>query len=237
MNKNLQELIEVSLLDKEIDLMEPKIAQIRKNLTAKETEKEKKEILIADLNEEKNEYAILLTKCEETLAGASSKLEEITKKMTDVKTDKELKALNIEEEIAKEQITFQNSEIQRIEKLIQATEEKIQTSHQELAELDTQIQEIEGAISSEIDEIKKEQAEISKKKSTLVEKMDQKVVVFYEKVRKWAKSTSVVPVYKQACGGCFIRLNDRAYSELLKGDSVSTCPHCGRILFVEEMTH
>ncbi|MCE3047106.1 zinc ribbon domain-containing protein [Helicobacter kayseriensis] len=234
MNKNLQELIKISLLDKEIDLMDPKIAQVRKGLTEREEQKAKKELLITDLNEEKKEHLTLLAKCEETLKNASTKLNDIASKMQEVKTEKELKALNIEEEIAKEQITFQNAEIQRIEKLIQSTEEKIQSTQQEIQDLEDQMKKIESEIALEIENIRKEQTEISKKKSAIVEKLDQKVVVFYEKVRKWAKSTSVVPVYKQACGGCFIRLNDRAYSELLKGDSVSTCPHCGRILFVEE---
>lgn len=234
MNKSLQELIKVSLLDKEIDLMEPRIAQVRKGLTEREAQKEKKENLILDLKEENSDRVAFVSKCEEALKIASVKLEEITRKMSEVKTEKELRALNIEEEIAREQITFQNAEILRVEKLIDATQEKIQTAQSEIVDLQSQMQEIEADITLEIEAIKKEQAKISKEKSALVEKMDQKVVVFYEKVRKWAKSTSVVPVYKQACGGCFIRLNDRAYSELLKGDSISTCPHCGRILFVEE---
>ena len=51
-------------------------------------------------------------------------------------------------------------------------------------------------------------------------------------LRRWAKNTSVVPVFKQACGGCFIRLNDRTYTEVLCDEnSIITCPHCGRILY------
>lgn len=234
MNKVLEELVKISSLDKEIDLMEPKITQIRKELIEKEKEKEKKENIILDLNEEKQDYALLLQKSEETLKNANAKLEEIAKKISEIRTDKELKALNIEEEIAREQITFQNSEIQRIEKLILSHDEKIQTLEEENIQIQNKMEEIEQNISSAIEDLKKEQTEISKKKTALISKMDQKVVAFYEKVRKWAKGTSVVPLYKQACGGCFIRLNDRAYAEVLRGETITTCPNCGRILFVEE---
>lgn len=234
MNKVLEELINIAALDKEIDSMEPKIAEIRKGLIEKEGQKEKKENAIFDLQEEKQDYLTLLKKSEETLKNANAKLEDISKKMSEIKTEKELKALNIEEEIAREQITFQNTEIQRIEKLIQSNDEKIQSLQEEIKQIQEHMQKIEKEITSEIQAIKEEQTEVSKKKAAMIEKMDQKVIIFYEKVRKWAKSTSVVPVYKQACGGCFIRLNDRSYAETLRGDTITTCPHCGRILFVEE---
>lgn len=234
MNKDLQELIEISRLDKEIDFMEPRIVEIRKGLTESGTQKERKENEIFDLEEELKNQKIAFEKNELALKNTSAKLENITKKMSEVKTEKELKALNIEEEIAREQITFQNSEIQRIEKLIQSTNEKITGLQQEITDIESKMQEIEVEISSEIEKVRKEQEKISKKKTLLVGKMDQKVVTFYEKVRKWAGNTSVVPVYKQACGGCFIRINDRYYAEILKGDTISTCPHCGRILFEEK---
>lgn len=234
MNKNLQELIQISQLDKEIDFMEPRIVEIRKGLTENEMQKEKKENEIFDLEETLKHQKIAFEKNELALKNTGTKLENITKKMGEVKTEKELKALNIEEEIAREQITFQNSEIQRIEKLIEATNEKIAELQQEITKIESMMQEIEVEISSEIEKVRKEQEKISKKKTLLIGKMDQKVVTFYEKVRKWAGNTSVVPVYKQACGGCFIRINDRYYAEILKGDTISTCPHCGRILFEEK---
>ena len=64
--------------------------------------------------------------------------------------------------------------------------------------------------------------------------MDQKIISFYEKIRKWAKNTAVVPVKKQACYGCFMKINDKTYSEVIKGEEIVTCPHCGRILYIEK---
>ena len=83
----------------------------------------------------------------------------------------------------------------------------------------------------EVQKIKNAQQEIFLQKEALVGKMDQKIISFYEKIRKWAKNTSVVPVTRQACGGCFIRLNDKIYSNVIRSDDITTCPHCGRILY------
>lgn len=234
MNKYLKELIDVSLLDREIDLMEPKIKQIKKGLNSKLYQQEVKEQEIIDLQEQKESHKLQLAKCNETIANLGVRLEEISKKMGEIKTEKELKALNIEEELAREQLTYQNSEITRIEGLLKAVDEKIEQIQASIQGIQAEIVEIEKEVASELEEIKKEQEVISKKKSLLVDKMDQKIVVFYEKIRKWAKNTSVVPVYKQACGGCFIKISDRVYAEVLKGDDIITCPHCGRILYIQE---
>lgn len=234
MNKYLKELIDVSLLDREIDLMEPKIKQIKKGLNSKLYQQEVKEQEILALQEQKESHKLQLAKCNETIANLGARLDEISKKMGEIKTEKELKALNIEEELAREQITYQNSEINRLEALVTAVDEKIAQAQSAIESIQAEIVEIEKEVAVELDEIKKEQEVISKKKGLLVDKMDQKIVVFYEKIRKWAKNTSVVPVYKQACGGCFIKINDRVYSEVLKGDDIITCPHCGRILYIQE---
>ena len=63
--------------------------------------------------------------------------------------------------------------------------------------------------------------------------MSQKILTFYEKIRKWAGNTTVVPVRKQACYGCFMRINDKTYADAIKGEEIITCPHCGRVLYIE----
>ena len=63
--------------------------------------------------------------------------------------------------------------------------------------------------------------------------MSQKILTFYQKIRKWAENTTVVPVRKQACYGCFMRVNDKTYASVIKQDDIITCPHCGRILYKE----
>jgi len=49
---------------------------------------------------------------------------ELEKKSAQVKTEKELKAIQLEEDIAKEQINFANEEIARLENLCETKEEE-----------------------------------------------------------------------------------------------------------------
>ncbi|MED7853017.1 hypothetical protein VWN94_10095, partial [Campylobacter coli] len=53
----------------------------------------------------------------------------------------------------------------------------------------------------------KERMNVYTKKTKLVAEMNQKVLSFYEKIRKWAKNTAVVPVKKLLRGEIFAYKN------------------------------
>jgi predicted nucleic acid-binding Zn-ribbon protein len=33
-----------------------------------------------------------------------------------------------------------------------------------------------------------------------------------------------------------MKLNDKTYAEVIKGEEIVNCPHCGRILYIERVT-
>lgn len=236
MNKHLEQLIELSHVDKEIDAFEPQIEEANlqyeallasKNSIINEINALKQEIKDEQIKKQKNELH---------LAELSAKLEENARKSGEVKTEREMKSLQLEEEIAKEQVSFANEEIERLEKLIDHKQAKID-------ELETKASEIEGTLSTvkadvdvklaRIDDARKE---VFTRKETLVGAMNQKGLSFYQKIRRWAKNTTAVPVRNQACMGCYMAISDKVYSDVIKGEEITMCPHCGRILFLEPVS-
>lgn len=233
MNKHLEQLIELSHVDKEIDAFEPQIEEANlqydallatKNSIINEINTLKQEIKDEQIKKHKNELH---------LAELSAKLEENGKKSSEVKTEREMKSLQLEEEIAKEQVSFANEEIERLEKLIDHKQNKID-------ELETKAAEIEGTLSSvkadvdvKLARIDEERKEVFARKEALVGAMNQKGLSFYQKIRRWAKNTTAVAVRNQACMGCYMAISDKVYSDVIKGEEITLCPHCGRILFLE----
>ena len=189
---------------------------------------------IEELESSSRDISLSITKNENHLEDLSLKLEEIANKTKLIKTEKESKALSLEEELAKEQITFANEEIARLNTLMESKKDSIHSLEEKINQLKEKGGEIAQRVEIEVQKVKGEQKEIFAQKEELVSKMDQKIISFYEKIRKWAKNTSVVPVTRQACGGCFIRLNDKIYSDVIRSDDIITCPHCGRILYFQE---
>ena len=233
MNKHLTQLIEISALDKEIDSFEPRIKEAKKELDAILDKENAINREIDELQSASKELSLSITKNENHLADLSNKLEDIAKKTKMIKTEKESKALGLEEELAKEQIGFANEEIERLNALIVVKKDSIADLESKLQELKTQENAVSSSVEVEVQKVKEEQQVVFGKKNTLVDHMDQKIISFYEKIRKWAKNTSVVPVTRQACGGCFMRLNDKVYSDIISSEDIINCPHCGRILFYQ----
>ena len=233
MNKYLEQLIALSKLDKEIDDFAPRIAKIEKMLKLSlEKEKEFKlqaEALTTDIAEAKLKKG----KNEAHLAELSAKLKDIAKKSALVKTAKEVKALQLEEEISKEQCDFANDEIGRLEKIIELKQSNITLLEEKIAEAQKESESIKASIDTQIQEIEEERRGVYQAKEELLSQMSQKILTFYEKIRKWAGNSTVVPVKKQACYGCFMRINDKTYAGVMKQDDIVTCPHCGRILYKE----
>ena len=233
MTKYLEQLIELSKLDKEIYDVGPRIAKVEKKLKLSlDKEKELRaqtDTFSADIADAKLKKA----KNEAHLAELSAKLKDLAKKSALVKSAKEIKALQLEEEISKEQCDFANEEIGRLDKIIELKGQNIALLQEKLSLAASEAEEIRASIDAQIQQIEQERKDIYGKKEALVADMSQKILTSYQKIRKWAENTTVVPVRKQACYGCFMRVNDKTYASVIKQDDIITCPHCGRILYKE----
>jgi predicted nucleic acid-binding Zn-ribbon protein len=233
LNKYLEQLVELSKYDTQISSFEPQI----KNEKAKLEVFSKDALVLKEeidrLESEIKEIKSKKSKHDVHLSELKDKLNDIAKKGAIVQTEKEIKALQLEEEITKEQISFSNEEIARLDKLQESKNEALKEAISKLSEEEESIKELEVQISQKIEQLNVEREDISIKKGKLVEKIDPKILTFYEKVKRWAKNTAVVPVRKQACYGCYMKISDKAYAEVIKSEEIVTCPHCGRILYKE----
>ncbi|RXK00795.1 hypothetical protein CRV02_09005 [Arcobacter sp. CECT 8989] len=236
MNKYLQDLVKLSKYDGSISMFEPKIENEKAKLSTFIEVAESIKTSINDAYAQIDDVKSKRTKNNIHLAELKTKLEEISKKHNEVTNEKEVKALQLEEEIAKEQITFANEEIDRLDEIAAAKEEELKELQAKLAEEEDSIKEIQVAVDNAIDEINQERNAVYQERSELLEKFDNKILTFYEKIRRWAKDSAVVPVVDQACYGCFMKINDKTYSEVIKSEEIINCPHCGRILYKENET-
>lgn len=233
MNKYLEQLVQLSKIDKEIDGFAPRLESVERVLRATKEEKEQTLAAISDVAEAIDEISAQKSQVNAHIAEFGAKIKDVSKKSGSAKTEKEVKALALEEEIAKEQLEAANEEITRLENLIETKKEKKAELESSLSEIDERLAKNEAEISSEVEAIEKERASVYAKKDKIVAEMNQKILSFYEKIRKWAGNTAVVPVKNQACYGCFMRINDKTFSSVIRAEDIITCPHCGRILFKE----
>lgn len=234
MNEQLKKIAELAQIDAEIDSYGPKEDAVKSELNKLIEKTAKIETQIEDLKASLKELGYKKSKNDIHLKELSTKMQEFSKRSASLKNEREIKALQVEEEITKEQIDQANDEIARFEALEQSKKDKIAELSSELEKLKTEIVSAEEGLKDQIEAIAKNRQSVYERKDKLVYTINPKVFGFYQRIRRWAGNTTVVPAQNKACMGCYMVITDNDYRRVLVGEEIVTCPHCGRILFSVE---
>jgi predicted nucleic acid-binding Zn-ribbon protein len=235
MNDSLKNIIKLSNLDKEQTSFENKKEEIRIELNKLLKEKEKEEISITSIKEKEADSKINIQKNNTYINELNDKISEIAVKNAKVKTEKELKALSIEEDIAKEQLIFTNDEIARYEKILENISSELEDAKLKIKDIDKKSKKEEKQVNLSIQEIDEGISKSNTTKKNLMKKVDEKTLSFYNKIRQWANDSSVVSIDNKVCNGCHVMLNDQSYIEVLKQNEITVCTNCGRIVYIDKI--
>ena len=171
------------------------------------------------------------------LTDNADKISKHEERLREVKNDRELKAINRE----KNQAT-------KAKRLI---EQDLSAAEAKLAEALLSLDGLESEGAGKNEELKGIEAELESRKAGWEELLGEKRVrvdklkvdlapdIFskYESIKARSGGRAVVPVKDEACQGCFIHIPPQVYIQLKRGDEeLIMCPHCYRILYVEEET-
>ncbi len=74
-------------------------------------------------------------------------------------------------------------------------------------------------------------AGLEEKKSTIASGIDSELMGIYTKLSGRGDGKAVVSADGGMCGGCNMTLTSQTVSELIKGDEITRCMTCGRILY------
>ncbi len=236
MNTHLEELIELSKLDKSIDDFTPLIVTAQKKLARRA--KKRDEIIeeIALLTETSEKAKKTISSYEEQIKALNEQLITGNAKSDMITTEKEMKALSMETELAKEKLGHANAEIERHQLIVDAKATQIEEAQKALEEATKSFEKVSIEVNEKLANIDENKGKLFEKRNTKTMELDMKILSFYEKIRVWARNTAVVPVKKQACYGCYMKLNDNTYASMIKSEEIVTCPHCGRIMYLEAQT-
>jgi hypothetical protein len=204
---------------------------------------------VADLEARANEQENEVQELEETIKQAVvdrdradletiSQRERIEKYKTQqyqVKSNRQYDALSREIDAAQAMIA-------QLEKDIETLEGKMTVAREDLAKGKTQLEGILKELKEkrqELDEVSKtnedEELRLKHEREKLVVRTERGDLAVYERIRKAKGGLAVVPVKRNACGGCYNAVPPQKVLELRKNNRIYTCEHCGRILVSDEI--
>jgi len=176
----------------------------------------------------------------ETRREAIKEAEELGKKYEkqseNVKNSREFEAINKE-------IEMQQLEVKLAEKHIKDANEEMGEKVRNLDVAKKQIATKEGVLNhkkSELEKIivdtEKEEKQFRKLSDTARKEVDERLLYSYDRIRtNFRNGLAVVPVERDACGGCFNAIPPQRQSEIRLHKKIIICENCGRILADEEL--
>ena len=231
----LDEKLNALLMIQSIDTKFDNISR-EKEETPKEIEKLRKGLDLLDSAVEQNlstveELKKERRKVERELEEIDLKLKKSKLRLNEVKSNREYQAVLKEIEDLKD-LTFQKEEtvIKWMEEIeIQEKECADNTVRRE--ESQEEYKSKEKAFSQRIRELDKEVQSLNEKRVQLSPNLDEDLLRRYNGLRSHLKGRVVVPVIDGVCQECHLGIPPQQYNELIKGDSLQSCPHCSRIIY------
>lgn len=158
------------------------------------------------------------------------------KQSENVKNNREFEAINKE-------IEMQTLELKLAEKHIKDANEEmvdkvrvLETAKKNIAVKELNLKHKRSELDKIISETIKEETQYRKESDKAKSKVDPRLLASYERIRKnYRNGLSVVPIVRDACGGCFNAIPPQRQSEIRQRKKIIVCENCGRILVDEEI--
>ena len=232
----LKALFELQMVDSKID----DIKRMRGELPLEVQDLEDE---IEGLQTRVQNYEDDVVSLEESISNKKNEIKEsqalikkYTEQQNNVRNNREFDSLSKE-------IEFQTLEIELSEKRIKESSIKIEDKKVIITEskvvLEDRTEDLEvkkNELDSITSETQKEEEELGKKSLKLQEVIEDRLVNAYRKIRGNARNgLAVVPVHRDACGGCFNKIPPQRQLDVRSRKKIIVCEYCGRIFVDTDM--
>lgn len=162
------------------------------------------------------------------------KLQDLHKKLSNVKKARELNAVDSEINTVKKALAELQTrkvklaeEIDNLQKELKEEEQIIQEQEKNIAEIEAGIEKENQETAAVMENLKKERDRIAG--SIPPELLDEYEFIFEKKAGK-----AIVAVKAGVCTGCFMSIPPQTVNDIRKGNKIHYCQYCSRILFYPE---
>ncbi len=153
------------------------------------------------------------------------------KQSTNVKNSREFEAINKEMEMQQLEIKLAEKHIKDANEELSDKARLLDGAKKTIATKEGVLNHKKGELEKIIADTEKEETDFKKKSEKARTETDERLLYSYDRIRKnYRNGLAVVPVERDACGGCFNAIPPQKQSEIRLHKKVIVCENCGRIL-------
>jgi hypothetical protein len=228
----LKTLLQLQDLDLKIEAL-----RIREKEIPKQKEKFRihQERLAAELTESENRRKRILLEqkeCEGEIEQKQAQVKKYDNQLLAVRKNEEYQALSHEIDTIKKQIGLKE---ERIISLMMEGDEAAAHLEEDRKRIAVELESIAAEcrkVDEELAETVRERKALEARRKPLEADIGSDLLTRYDRIRK-AKKTgpAVVPLRVETCSGCNMKVTAQVVNEIMAGDRMHTCHHCGRLLY------
>ena len=203
---------------------------------------------IDEINKVKGDLPLEVQDLEDELAGMQTRIDKINgetdqakimianykEQQNNVRNNREFDAITKEIEYQELEIELADKRLKEYAAGIKSKkvllEEAEALSSERAADLEAKKSELEGIEAETAPQV----AEFGAQAEKIRAKIDERLLVAYERIRRNVHNgLAVVTVKRDACGGCFNRIPPQRQADIRQGKKIIICEYCGRILVAD----
>jgi predicted nucleic acid-binding Zn-ribbon protein len=188
------------------------------------------------IEEEINGINEFIEQKKELIATSQELLKKYEKQSDNVKNNREYEAINKELEMQTLEVKLAERHIKDANEEIADKARALDVVKKNIANKEANLKVKKGELDKIIAETEKEEKECRVLSEKARASVDPRLLTSFDRIRKnFRNGLAVVPVVRDACGGCFNAIPPQRQSEIRQHKKIIVCENCGRVLVEEEM--
>ena len=189
------------------------------------------------INKEIDELNTLTKQRKREVDQSKIKINNYKEQQNNVRNNREFDSITKEIEYEELEITLAEKRLKEYAAGIKAKKVQLEETEAVVAErqadLDAKQAELDGIEAETAPQVAAYEAQAAQAK----ERIDERLLTAYARIRSnFRNGLAVVPVRRDACGGCFNRIPPQRQADIRQGKKIIVCEYCGRILVDDPAT-
>lgn len=234
--ERLKLLYSLQLVDLELqEILEMKgdLPHIVRDLQARHDEmKAKLDALTAAMKDSK----LVRERADSEIVDIAAKVEKYKGQQMSVKSNRQYDALTREIELAEQRSLQLQKGMEEAENRLATAKTDAEALREQLEVLGEELKERQKELKEVNKEHEKAELGLQHRREKLVVRLEREDLDRYDRIYRAKGGKAVVPVKRNACGGCFSRVPPQKILELRRNTQIFLCEQCGRILVSDSLT-
>ncbi len=186
---------------------------------------------VTNINDEIAAFDGSIKEKESLILDSKALMKKYDEQLKNIRNNREFDSLNKEIEFQSLEIELAEKRIKEAKASIVAKMDTISGAKMRLQDRSADLDAKNAELDSIIAETKKDEEKLGKQSVVAEKVIDERLLNAYKRLRGSVRNgLAVVPVLRDACGGCFNSVPPQRQMDIAARKKVIVCEHCGRVL-------